>query len=65
MPLGVEARYATLPLRASGRTGPVRWFVDGREVPGARWSLVPGTHTVRAQAPSGEADEVRITVGGD
>jgi penicillin-binding protein 1C len=65
VPLGVEARYATLSLRASGRTGPVRWFVDGREVPGARWGLVPGTHTVRAQAASGEADEVRIVVGAD
>ncbi len=65
VPLGVEARYATLSLRASGRTGPVRWFVDGREVPAARWGLVPGTHTIRAQSATGEADEVRITVGGE
>jgi len=65
VPLGVEARYATLPLRASGRAGPVRWFVDGREVPDARWPLVPGPHTIRAQAPTGEADEVRITVSGE
>jgi len=65
VPVGVEARYATLPLRASGRAGPVRWFVDGREVPGARWPLVPGTHTVRAQSATGEADEVRIVVGAD
>lgn len=63
VPLGVEARYATVSLRASGRAGPVRWFVDGREVPGARWPLTPGPHTIRAQAPTGEADEVRITVG--
>jgi penicillin-binding protein 1C len=64
IPLGVEARYATLSLHAAGRTGPVRWFVDGREVPGGRWSLVPGAHTVRALAPSGDTHEVRITVGG-
>jgi penicillin-binding protein 1C len=63
VPLGVEARYATLSLRASGRTGPVRWSVDGREVRDARWPLAPGPHTVRALAPTGEADEVRITVG--
>jgi penicillin-binding protein 1C len=65
VPLGVDARYATLSLRASGRTGPVRWSVDGREVPSARWPLAPGPHTIRAQAPTGEADEVRITVGGE
>jgi membrane carboxypeptidase/penicillin-binding protein PbpC len=63
VPLGVEARYATLSLRASGRTGPVRWSVDGREVRDARWPLAPGPHTIRALAPTGEADEVRITVG--
>jgi penicillin-binding protein 1C len=64
VPLGVEARYATLSLRAGGKAAPVRWFVDGREVPHARWSLAPGQHTVRAEAPTGEADEVRIVVTG-
>jgi penicillin-binding protein 1C len=65
VPLGVDARYATLSLRASGRTGHIRWSVDGREVPDARWPLAPGPHTIRALAPTGEADEVRITVGGE
>ncbi|MDB4948498.1 MAG: penicillin-binding protein [Gemmatimonadetes bacterium] len=64
VPAGVEARYSTLTLHATGRSAPVRWFVDGREV-GGRWSLVPGAHTVRAQAPGGETDEVRIVVTGE
>jgi penicillin-binding protein 1C len=65
VPVGVPGRYATLPLHATGRGGPVRWYVDGREVAGGRWTLSPGDHTVRAAAASGEADEVRITVTGE
>jgi penicillin-binding protein 1C len=65
VPVGVQARYATLAMQATGRAGPVRWYVDGREVPAGRWTLAPGPHTVRAAAPSGEADEVRIVVTGE
>ncbi len=64
VPLGVEARYATLALRAAGGAGRVRWTVDGREVAGDRWPIAPGEHTIRAVAESGEADEVRVVVGG-
>ncbi len=64
VPLGVEARYATLALRAAGAEGPVRWLVDGREVRGDRWRIAPGEHVIRAVAGSGEADEVRVVVGG-
>jgi penicillin-binding protein 1C len=62
VPVGVDARYATVALRAAGADGPVRWLVDGRELPRERWPLVPGAHTIRAIAPSGEWDEVRVLV---
>jgi penicillin-binding protein 1C len=63
VPTGIDARYATLGLRAAG-AATVRWLVDGREVPGGRWRLVPGQHVIRAEAASGESDEVRVTVTG-
>jgi penicillin-binding protein 1C len=63
IPPGVEARYATIALRASGT--PVgerlRWFVDGRAVPGGRWPIQPGLHRVRAQAGA-LSDEVEVRV---
>ncbi|HET6763149.1 MAG TPA: penicillin-binding protein 1C [Longimicrobiaceae bacterium] len=65
VPVGVEARYATLGFHAAGARGPVRWYVDGREVRDGRWSLVPGAHTVRAAGATGEVDEVRIVVTGE
>jgi membrane carboxypeptidase/penicillin-binding protein PbpC len=64
VPVGVDARYATVALHAAGGPGPVRWFVDGRELPRERWRLVPGPHTIRAIAPSGDWDEVRVVVEG-
>jgi penicillin-binding protein 1C len=62
VPLGVDARYATVALRAAGADVGVRWLVDGRELSQQRWRLVPGPHTIRAIAPSGEWDEVRVVV---
>ena len=42
---------ATISLRAQGAAEPgIRWLVDGREVQGSRWRLVPGAHTIRAEA---------------
>jgi membrane carboxypeptidase/penicillin-binding protein PbpC len=64
VPVGVDARYATVALHAAGGAGPVRWFVDGRELPRERWRLEPGPHTIRAIAPSGASDEVRVVVEG-
>ncbi len=61
IPPGVPARYATLPLRASGSDA-VRWYVDGREVVGGRWVLAPGAHVVRAETGRGQQEEVRIEV---
>src|SRR5690606_7503965 len=55
-PLGVDPRYATIPLVASGADEPVRWLVDGRPIAGTRWRLEPGTHVIRAEWRSGHAD---------
>ncbi len=64
IPANTDLRYATIALRAVGRTGsgPIRWWVDGVEVPGPRWQLQPGAHTIRAQAETGDWDEVNIVV---
>ncbi|HEU4457300.1 MAG TPA: penicillin-binding protein 1C [Longimicrobium sp.] len=64
VPAGVEARYATLTFRAAGAVSPVRWLVDGVEVPGGRWTLARGEHRVRAESATG-ADSVRIVVEGE
>jgi penicillin-binding protein 1C len=62
-PIGVDPRFATIGLRATGGDGSVvRWFVDGREWREPRWRLVPGPHTIRAVTARGESDEVRIEV---
>jgi membrane carboxypeptidase/penicillin-binding protein PbpC len=63
LPVGVDPRFATIGLRATGGDGSeVRWFVDGREWRESRWRLVPGPHTIRAVTARGESDEVRIEV---
>jgi len=62
IPVGIDPRYATIPLIAAGGTGEVRWTVDGRPVRGARWRLVPGEHVIRAVNGDGVVDSVRITV---
>lgn len=63
LPPGVEARYATVALRAGGARDSVaiRWYVDGRAWPGGRLQLAPGTHIITARAGR-EVDEVRIVV---
>jgi penicillin-binding protein 1C len=64
-PPQVDARYATIPLTASGgKPGEVvRWFVNGKRIANPRLQLIPGRHVVRAEWASGAADSVRITVG--
>lgn len=63
IPVGAEARYATIALRASV-DGAVRvhWSVDGRTWLDQRWRLVLGRHTIRAVSSDGKSDEVRIEV---
>ncbi|MFN8653618.1 MAG: penicillin-binding protein 1C [Gemmatimonadales bacterium] len=62
VPPGVDLRYSTIALRASGMSGGrVRWFVDGKATAGERWQLTPGRHTLRAE--SGKLrDEVTFLV---
>ena len=63
IPPGVEARYATLPLRAAGAGADrVRWMVDGASHGGARWPLHEGTHVIRAVSTRGESVESTIVV---
>jgi len=63
IPTGVEARYATISLRAAGRgAAKVRWSIDGHAHESSRWSLVAGTHVVRATANDGDVAEARIVV---
>jgi penicillin-binding protein 1C len=62
-PPGVDARYATIALRAEGADArAVRWFVDGRETSAHRLPLVAGTHVIRASASASQSDEVRVTI---
>ena len=63
IPAGVEARYATIPLRAAGRrVSAIRWTIDGRPHSNTRWPLAVGTHLVRATTADGEVAEARIVV---
>ncbi|HET8835519.1 MAG TPA: penicillin-binding protein 1C [Gemmatimonadales bacterium] len=64
VPAGVEARYATVALRATGgATGRgLRWYVDGRPHPAARWALAPGRHRIGAVDAAGDSAEVSVTV---
>ncbi len=61
---GVEARYATIALRAAGGRGDaaVRWSVNGVPHATARWSLLPGRHRVRAITAAGDSAEVTVRV---
>ena len=65
LPPGVDPRYASIALRATGigSTAAVRWYVDGRRVATSRWVLRAGRHEIRAEAGSDRA-AVRITVDG-
>ncbi|MDQ2665856.1 MAG: penicillin-binding protein 1C [Gemmatimonadota bacterium] len=63
IPPGVEARYATLSLRAAGAGAErVRWLVDGASHEGARWPLREGTHVIKAVSTRGESAETTIVV---
>jgi penicillin-binding protein 1C len=63
---GVDARFATVGLRAGGvpRGVAPRWYVDGRPLPRPRLTLVPGRHIVRLEA-GGETREVSVEVLGE
>jgi hypothetical protein len=63
VPPGSDPRYATIALRAAGPGTPAaRWYVDGARYAGTRWTLVPGTHRIRALGAGGQHAEISITV---
>ena len=61
IPSGVDPRYATISLRATGAAR-VRWTIDGRAFEKSRWTLEPGEHVVQATSGNGETAEARIVV---
>ncbi len=60
--------YQTLPLRASGTSGALRWMVDGRHVGSAapeeavQWPLAAGAHRIEVTDARGRRAETRIIV---
>ncbi|HMA25239.1 MAG TPA: penicillin-binding protein 1C [Gemmatimonadaceae bacterium] len=63
VPPGVDAKYATIPLRASGQGADrVEWAVDGKVYSGERWPLTPGAHVISAKSTRGIAASARVTV---
>ena len=63
IPPDSDPRYATIALRAAGPGTPAaRWYVDGARYAGTRWTLVPGTHHIRALGAGGQQAEISITV---
>lgn len=63
VPPGVDARFATVALRAAGEPAHrVRWYIDGAPIGGSRWIVRPGRHAIRAVSASGAVDEVIVDV---
>jgi hypothetical protein len=61
VPIGVEARYATIPLRAAGASG-IQWKIDGQSFDGDRWRLASGAHVIEAVGRDGRSVRVRVVV---
>lgn len=59
LPPGVESRYATVPLRA---TGAVRWMVNGQPVTSDRLELKAGRLEVQAVSASGQVATATVFV---
>ena len=62
VPPGVDTRYATVPLRARGAAGEVRWLVNGRDYPSDRLVLSSGSMTIEAVTASGQHAQVTVQV---
>lgn len=63
VPVGVEAKYASIALRAGGVGAErVRWSIDGRPYERDRWALILGTHEIRAISSRGDTARVRVVV---
>jgi penicillin-binding protein 1C len=61
-PPGIDARFATIPLIATGQAGTVHWTLNGSPLPRGRLRLEPGAHVIVAEWPAGIRDSVRVTV---
>jgi penicillin-binding protein 1C len=59
-PIGVDARYVSIPLVAAGDSA--RWSVDGRRLESKRWRAGKGEHVIHARWPTGAHDSVRVVV---
>jgi penicillin-binding protein 1C len=62
IPAGIDARYATISLRAVGGGATVRWSIDGAAYSKGRWALAVGEHVFRAVSARGDTSEARVTV---
>jgi penicillin-binding protein 1C len=63
IPTGVEARYASIALRAGGAGAEqVRWSIDGKPYERDRWALMVGTHEIRAVSARGDTARAIVTV---
>ena len=64
IPPGVDRRYSTVALRATGAGDPasVRWIVDGSAWHRSRLALTPGEHTILATTAHGDSAIARIVV---
>lgn len=64
LPIGSEAAYATISLRASGRDAATKlaWSIDGQPFRGSRWRLTRGEHTVLVRAASGASAVAKVVV---
>ncbi len=64
----LRAEFQSLPLRASGGIGTLRWFIDGEPLATAggddtvRWPLARGAHDVTVRDASGRAAGTHIVV---
>ncbi|HKS07273.1 MAG TPA: penicillin-binding protein 1C [Gemmatimonadaceae bacterium] len=63
IPVGVEAKYASISLRAAGNNADsARWLVDGTPHSRGRWTPTPGTHEIRAISARGDTALVTVVV---
>ena len=63
IPAGIDARYATIALRATGPgASSVRWLVDDKPFTASRWPLSLGAHELRAISAHGDTARARVTV---
>ena len=64
----LRSEFQTLPLRTTGASGPVAWFVNGAAIGTAsadqpiRWPMAKGKHELRARDAAGRTAQTTIVV---